>query len=578
MAVNSSFFNSSNGDRIYQASNFAAYFASFIGNGVFPNPSTGLQVLQDADRIVRVASGKGWINGYYVENTDDFNIQIPASDGSLNRIDRIILGLNLTNRAITIYFKQGTPATNPVAPALIRNQLVHELALADVYVNRGATRITQANILDQRMNGNLCGIVSGVVNQVDTTTLYNQYETDFMEWSNQQRQDFEDFLQSIENALDGNTAGNLQNQIDLKANINSPSFAGTPFTPNVSVGTSTPQIANAKLVDDSIKSVTMNINPPSSNNNVWLKVGQVSSNPGANVTSKMNLLVSGVGTSAINSSDNAMVSLSSRLGAPTLRVQYLSENDAIDRNRAKFGFKVNNTTGQTELYIMLPPTPIQFNVVKLGVTSGTFDLTTFLSTEPEAIAYVIPKPLLDIDYVGNKNNLLTEDKTSLVSSVNELFTSVSDGKNGIAAAIASKGVPTQQGASFGELERNIRDIDTGVRYARGEIAISTVTGQFARVSPASGTQNRNYITISGLNFFPARIFIYDRLETYTVEFNGITRGSARSIIVSSASASNNFEIFSNSTLSAYVVNGGFRLPLSSLAVQGSSVYWEAYAL
>ena len=41
----SSFFNSVSGDRKYKAEDWASYFASFIGNGVFPVPSTGLQVV-----------------------------------------------------------------------------------------------------------------------------------------------------------------------------------------------------------------------------------------------------------------------------------------------------------------------------------------------------------------------------------------------------------------------------------------------------------------------------------------------------------------------------------------------------
>lgn len=38
MAEKSSFFTSLNGDRKYKSSDFAEYFSTFIGNGVFPNP------------------------------------------------------------------------------------------------------------------------------------------------------------------------------------------------------------------------------------------------------------------------------------------------------------------------------------------------------------------------------------------------------------------------------------------------------------------------------------------------------------------------------------------------------------
>ena len=57
--IRSSFFNSIGGDRKYDASKFAEYFNSFIGNGVFPNPSSNLQVMVNDDMTVTVKEGKG---------------------------------------------------------------------------------------------------------------------------------------------------------------------------------------------------------------------------------------------------------------------------------------------------------------------------------------------------------------------------------------------------------------------------------------------------------------------------------------------------------------------------------------
>ena len=61
----SSFFNSVSGDRVYRAEEWAEYFASFIGNGVFPVPSSGLQVVAGSGMAVTVKTGKAWINGYF---------------------------------------------------------------------------------------------------------------------------------------------------------------------------------------------------------------------------------------------------------------------------------------------------------------------------------------------------------------------------------------------------------------------------------------------------------------------------------------------------------------------------------
>ena len=64
------------------------------------------------------------------------------------------------------------------------------------------------------------------------------------------------------------------------------------------------------------------------------------------------------------------------------------------------------------------------------------------------------------DDIGDLTELETTDKTSVVDAINELFTSVSDGKSAIAAAITDKGVPTAATDSFADMADNIGDIQT----------------------------------------------------------------------------------------------------------------------
>lgn len=261
MTIKSGIFNSVGGDRRYKAEDFASYFATFIGNGIFPNPSTGFQVIANGNMTVSLKPGKAWINGYYIINDDNHNLTIDASDSALNRIDRIVLQLNYFNRTISPVVKKGTYATSPVAPTLKRDADAYELALADVQVNKGALEFTQSNITDLRLNNSLCGIVHGVVDQVDTTSIFNQYQSwfnnysvtkaqefeiwktnvttalelwisnekaDFVSWRNAEEELYNSWLQgkksnfdswfaTITNILDSNAAGNLQLQIDQKA-------------------------------------------------------------------------------------------------------------------------------------------------------------------------------------------------------------------------------------------------------------------------------------------------------------------------------------------------------------------------
>lgn len=224
MAIRSGFFNSVNGDRRYKADFFAEYFSSFIANGVFPNPSTGLQVIANDDMTVTLKPGKAWINGYYLSNDADYTLQLDVADGVLNRIDRIVLQLNYSNREILPVVKKGTFASSPVAPSLQRDADAYEIALADVFINKGAVSISQANITDLRLNSELCGIVHGAVNQVDTTTIFNQYtawfnsvkdgtEQEISDWQQQVEQTFNDWFDTVKGILEGDVATNLANRI-----------------------------------------------------------------------------------------------------------------------------------------------------------------------------------------------------------------------------------------------------------------------------------------------------------------------------------------------------------------------------
>lgn len=60
--------------------------------------------------------------------------------------------------------------------------------------------------------------------------------------------------------------------------------------------------------------------------------------------------------------------------------------------------------------------------------------------------------------VGDLSELETTDKDSVVDAINELFTSVSNGKSLIAAAITDKGISTAATDSFADMAQNIEDI------------------------------------------------------------------------------------------------------------------------
>ena len=236
----SSFFNSVNHDRLYQASDFANYFNSLITNGVFPNPSTNLQVLSNGNMTVIVKPGKAWINGHCYYNDSDLIKAIEVADGILSRIDRIVVRFDTTGRIITTVVKKGTFASSPVAPVLQRDSNFYELALADILISNGATSIIQSNITDQRFNTSLCGIVNSLIT-ADSTTLFAQYTDEFNIW-----------FANIQTQLGNDVAGNLQNEIN--------SLAGTGRTTETIKGNADNIATNVLNINNHIIDNTKHVN------------------------------------------------------------------------------------------------------------------------------------------------------------------------------------------------------------------------------------------------------------------------------------------------------------------------------
>ena len=184
MAVTYGFFNSVDGDRLYNADDISNYFLKLISNGVFATPASAMQVQANNGLTVQVSAGWGFINCKWINNDAPYLLTLDAADVVLNRIDRIVLRLNTnTNtRSMTIAIKKGTAGTSPNPPALQRNNGIYELSLAQIYVAANASTITQANITDERANTSVCGYVTGLIDQIDTTNLFAQYDSAFNQW------------------------------------------------------------------------------------------------------------------------------------------------------------------------------------------------------------------------------------------------------------------------------------------------------------------------------------------------------------------------------------------------------------
>ena len=191
-------------DRAENAEFFAALLGAFIGTGVYAEPATTLQVTAATGMNLSIAPGKCWINGRFGWQEEFETITLAAANSNYNRIDRVVVRLDYQARTISLAVKLGTPAASAyTAPVLQRDGDIYEIALADVLVTAATSAIVQANITDQRQNADLCGLVTGLIDQIDTTDLFAQYNEAFTTW-----------FATIQDILDENTAGQLLNLIN----------------------------------------------------------------------------------------------------------------------------------------------------------------------------------------------------------------------------------------------------------------------------------------------------------------------------------------------------------------------------
>lgn len=205
MALKYGFFNSKlvDGvqDRVYNALDITSYFEKIIGSGVFVDPANSLQILASSGLEVICKPGKGWIDGFYLVNDADLPITLDAADVTLNRIDRIVFKLDKTKREMSIVIKKGTPASNPVAPGITRTEEIKEYSLATITINKQQTTITQSNITDTRLDSSVCGKVACLVDHVDTSDLYAQWEDAYIRYYEESTKQFNNWFQDIKDTL-----------------------------------------------------------------------------------------------------------------------------------------------------------------------------------------------------------------------------------------------------------------------------------------------------------------------------------------------------------------------------------------
>ena len=261
MTEKSGFFMSHNGDRRYNPAWLAEYIKALVTTGVY---SAELAVSAHGGMTVSVASGRAWVEGYLYQLDGAKTMAVQTAHGTLHRKDTLVVRLDMTTRTITAQLLTGTPASNPTAPAIVRDADTYDLKLAEIYVAAGTTAITQAMITDCRLDNSVCGLTVCTVQQIPTSTFLAQMTDDFNTWFN-----------GVKGILGTDEAGNLlqmiealedtvdSNYTELSAAINA---MQTTIQNDMAISTKTRQalgISSTAKLDDALyaagKHVVLNI-------------------------------------------------------------------------------------------------------------------------------------------------------------------------------------------------------------------------------------------------------------------------------------------------------------------------------
>ena len=192
-------------DRAFNSEELRGFLSLLYTDGVFPNPSTGLLVTTSQQSMsVTVMPGDVLIQGALGIEEDDRTLVFEAAGSTHDRIDSVVARLN-TNyeyRNIDLYVIKGQESSSPVAPALTRSGGIYELRLANVFIAKNTTTISASRITDTRFVTADCGIVTANPQAVDTTSIFNQYQAALNE-----------YLEYVQECIDGTTAAQIQNQL-----------------------------------------------------------------------------------------------------------------------------------------------------------------------------------------------------------------------------------------------------------------------------------------------------------------------------------------------------------------------------
>ena len=143
----------------YNQNDFARFHNQIIGTGVSDVDSLTVS----AKNNMEIALSTGWIfaNGYALEIENTKTLEHDVAHPDNDRIDRVVVRFDTNPEGLDFYpvIKKGTPAKEPVAPSLTRDNYIYEMSVAQVLIKAGKSYVEDSEITDERSNDDVCGYI-----------------------------------------------------------------------------------------------------------------------------------------------------------------------------------------------------------------------------------------------------------------------------------------------------------------------------------------------------------------------------------------------------------------------------------
>lgn len=219
-------FADNNGDRVYNDGDFSLFYENLFKSGVVATVGNALRITQQTGGGMQIVvkSGAAILRGRQYYNTEDLAVNVPVASATQDRVDSVVVRLDLGSRAITLAYKQGDVNVQ-------RDESVFELQLATINIGRNTVNIFDANITDKRADETVSGYsspyekisVSGLEDQYQNMlqnafesfkTTANDNMTELQQLLTNQQAIFQAWFSNLQTQLDTDAAGNLQNQLN----------------------------------------------------------------------------------------------------------------------------------------------------------------------------------------------------------------------------------------------------------------------------------------------------------------------------------------------------------------------------